>query len=540
MDVVATHATNVIHDTVFLAQQGWELTKRLAAAAAGLPLMQKALGNKKTSVALVVSALIAIISVVLVLDLHGDDFESCPALTKTTTRIEGGPQSLLEMAEKAHAEEGWTPRAKQLLLHARQWSSPQGRKAPIAEMHAQLRASELLKDLTEGIAEKEEEAAIMVERAKITIGGVGDVSQQCEGLHGKLKTLRTEGHMSSSKALVGLGGLSGFEKIAQEAFATLHTVENVLQRRMEEGDWDAEDAMHEVPPLRIRFRQCMLKAVKEARAIAGSLSAGDESLQRAQRCRPDLLTGIEELAFAQAEAEDDPGITFSAGLLLSEAGVSPSNTPFFGATGKANSMVIDPKGYKVPDDLMKSEQMMLQSYQNSYGPDETERAALSAIRLCQHAKHLMNQGLDGATEWRYKAGAELAEKHGRDKLASHSMSQLSYFLVLKGRDGEALKVADEAIGLSNDPLASYLQVQLRRSLGRYQTSEDVEDAAEQLAEVEGKLLTKQMEETRTALQKNIALWKQVQVKGTYQSCFILNDAAEVMTCLLAKIAYEIE
>merc|ERR1719487_1371101 len=241
--------------------------------------------------------------------------------------------------------------------------------------------------------------------------------------------------------------------------------------------------MYEVPPLRIKFRSCLLKATKDARAIAQSLPLSHPSTTRAQRCRPNMLVGLEMLAFQEAEKDADPGVVFNAGLLMSEVGVTPMATPFFGAPKSAGtqlSLQQDTNGFAVPRELAMAEEMLLAGVQASVGPDETEKAALSAIRLCQHARFLTDVGSDDAVHWRYRAGAELAVKHGRDKLASHAFGQLSYFLSRRGKDHLALEAANEAMAVGSDPLACYLQVMLRMSLGELRTAEQVRDAARQL------------------------------------------------------------
>jgi len=102
----------------------------------------------------------------------------------------------------------------------------------------------------------------------------------------------------------------------------LKLIGEVLEKRMEAGDWDAEDAMHEVPPLRIKFRGCMLMAVRVARTVSHALLQTNNRYLSAQRCKHDFLVDFESLAFSEAEEEADPGVIFNAGIVMSEASVS--------------------------------------------------------------------------------------------------------------------------------------------------------------------------------------------------------------------------
>jgi len=383
------------------------------------------------------------------------------------------------------------------------------------------------------------EALALVDRTRAGLVAIGQVSNQCETVHQKLMSLRRADQVAKSplKAIMALGGLAGLEQPAAEAFKTLKLISDILERRMEAGDWDAEDSMHEVPPLRIRFRACLARAVREARSIAQALPPASPVTLKARRCRPDLLVKVEQLAILEAEAEGDPGVIFSAGLLMSEASMTANDVPFFGTKPSRSDWSLDSRGFRVPTGIANAEDMLWKGFQASFGPDETERAALRAIRICQHAKMLVQLKLDAAAEWRYRAGAELASKYGRHKLASHCLAQLSYFLYVNGFEEKALDVADEAVTLGSDPLASYLQVMLRSNLGLLRTDGETRSAAKQLAELQGQLHAKELEETRTSIHANLVFWEGVSEAGTISSCFSLGDSAQVLICVLARFAY---
>ena len=82
--------------------------------------------------------------------------------------------------------------------------------------------------------------------------------------------------------------------------------------------------------------------------------------------------------------------------------------------------------------------------QAAAGPEQVDRAVLRSSRLSMHAKKLIELDLDAAAESRYRAAATFAANHGRDQLASHALTLLSYFFALRGYAEKALNV--EATG----------------------------------------------------------------------------------------------
>lgn len=553
MDVIALHAQSAMEDTIYMGRQLYSLVQEggiaLFTVVGGSPFMKKMrakLGPRKF--AAVISAAIVLTFLVFVFILVFDEEPmqaSCPAqLRQPRGTIPHGPTQLLALAQEAKGNGSWNPSSKQILRQCAKWEPAQGVAPPIQELRAQLEGHDTL---VATMADDEDEAAEMameglalVERTRHVLGLIVEMSDQCDTMLGKLHAIRRAdtASLNPSEAIVALSGLAGFEKHAREAMSTLKTLTDILETRVEAGDWDAEDSMHEVPPVRIRFRGCLLKCVREARAISVALPQASPATKRAQQCRPDLLVPAEQLAFQEAEKEVDPGVVFSAGLLMSEVSVTVGQTPLFGAPKDDTEMLEDAQGILVPRGIALGEQKLLQGFQASFGPDETERAALSAIRLCQHAKFLMQMGADSAAEWRYRAGAELAGKHGRDKLASHSLAQLSYFLSVRGRGETALQVANEAMTIGFDPLASYLQVAMRMDLGVIRTEEETRSAADQLMAVVGKLPMRHLEEQRTATHSNLLAWQEVSETGSFASCFSLGDAAQMLICLASRVAYD--
>eukprot|EP00929_Paragymnodinium_shiwhaense_P014437 TRINITY_DN122341_c0_g1_i1.p1 TRINITY_DN122341_c0_g1~~TRINITY_DN122341_c0_g1_i1.p1 ORF type:complete len:588 (+),score=158.40 TRINITY_DN122341_c0_g1_i1:120-1766(+) len=546
MDIVAAHATNIALDVIYMMRQGSTLAKQAlqaAGAAAAGTTVAKSLGPRKTALVAAFSVLVTVAAVLLALFLeetHDEIPADCPAPAGMRARepIVDGPIHLLALAEEAKSGDDWTEAAKETLQKCVRWEAAAGATVAVDELRAQLECHSMYLGTIDDTQTIVQESVTLNERTRTVLAAVQATSQKCEAFVNRLQGLRRNAPEKPGDAIVALSGLAGFEAPASDAAAALGTVTTVLEKQIQAGDWDAEDAMYEVPPLRIKFRSCLLKAAKDARSVAQSLPRNNAMTMRAQQCRPDMLVPLEQLAFAQAEGDADPGVVFNAGLLKSEIAVAPTATPFFGKVMPITSLTIaDARGLVVPRDLALAEQMLLQGVQASMGPDETEKAALSAIRLCQHAKFLMDMGFDAASEWRYRAGAELAAKHGRDKLASHTFGQLSYFLSQRGKDDLALEAATEAMGLGSDPLASYLQVMLRMSLGELRTADQVKDAARQLITIDGKLPSRALEETRTATYNNLALWNKVSMTESSENCLELGDVANVLICLLGKVAY---
>lgn len=146
---------------------------------------------------------------------------------------------------------------------------------------------------------------------------------------------------------------------------------------------------------------------------------------------------------------------------------------------------------------------------------------------------------DSAAEWRYRAAAELAALHRRQKLASHALGRLGYFLTLRGRKEEALESAGQALDHGEeDPLAQYLQASLRRSLGELRTTEEVEFAEKQLSSVAGKLPSKTLEDQRAVAHGELGWWRLVATEGL-QVCLRAWDAAQMLICVFCGLVFQL-
>jgi len=509
------------------------------------PSGQKASGRQH-SVA-VVTAFVLAVSVLIVTFVLDDQSEaSCPVEARPRISI-GGPASLLSRAKEAKGDSSeWVGAAKTMLDQCSKWQPMLGSTVSVGEMRAQLECQSVLVNVNPDVAVQD--ALPFIERATTLLASVHGLNQQCETLHQKLRSSRRKASGDPRQAMAGLGELRKFEMPAREGFASIKLVTDIFEQRMEAGDWDAEDSMHEIPSLRVSFRTCLLNVVQEARTIANILPSSNPAVQEVQRCRPDILKGVETLAFAEAELEADPSVIFSAGMLMSEVSLT-GNVAFFGdarpesslwesvgLTSVGSDFAEDAKGMDVPKDIVAAERMLLQGFQATVGPEEVERAALRSIRLSMHAKRLMELNLDAAAEWRYRSAAALAANHGRDKLASHALAQLSYFFAHRKHVEEALKVADRAVELSDDALASYMQVTLRVTLSELRTEEQVRASAAQLRSLKGKLPSAELEETRAATLANLDVWAGVTESDSFSSCLV-GDVAQVLICVLGNVAY---
>jgi|EP00927_Polykrikos_kofoidii_P077064 hypothetical protein len=550
-NVIAVTVLHVVRDTFNVFRQLCKLMSRalelLALSFGGMSSFQKlrsaASRRPKTSILVAASGALAIVSVIMFspgfYDFDARDV-SCQMIfePKTSSGVRGGPQAILALALRTKGSETWTEGGKTLLKQCSFWERPQGTTVPLRDLQAQLRCHSIFVETMEQESIPTDGLAL-IERTRAGLVAVAQVSDQCASVQQKLSSVRRLDQVSHNprEAIVALGSLAGLEEPARDAFGMLKLIGEVLEKRMEAGDWDAEDSMHEVPPLRIKFRGCMLMAVRVARTISHSLLQTNSRYLSAQRCKQDFLVDIERLAFSEAEEEADPGVIFNAGVVMSEASMTTKKIPLFGENPGRSELTLDDNGLQVTTGILTAEAMLLRGFQASFGPDETERASLRSIRICQHASFLQQLRLMASAELRFRLGAQLASKYGRNKLASHCLAQLSFMLSSNGAEDDALATAGDALKLGSDPLASFMQVTLRSNLGLLRTDRETRAAAQQLAEIQGKLHAVDLEDVRTKMHDNFVVWDSVAQVDTLTSCFHLGDAAQVVICVLARMAY---
>ena len=86
------------------------------------------------------------------------------------------------------------------------------------------------------------------------------------------------------------------EESARDTLSTLKLIADLLKQHATVGAFDVQDLMLTVPSLRIGFHECTLKALRQARLIAHALPLTNPAIRQVQRCRPNLLEGLERLA----------------------------------------------------------------------------------------------------------------------------------------------------------------------------------------------------------------------------------------------------
>lgn len=414
-----------------------------------------------------------------------------------------------------------------------------GGLAPLEQLQAQLECHSALISA----AANEEDAALLniafVRRARMVLSALRGINGQCDAVHSKLQTLsRTGAAMRQPiEAVVALGGLASFETSARGGLATLSLLADLLDQSAKTDASQFASIVMEVHHLRIGFQGCVLKSVREARMLAHALPLTNPGIRQVQLCKPEMLMGLERLVLAASAREKDSEVTFDAGLLLSEVSTAPVDPPFFGPPHE-NSLEwsSDLRGTQVPLQIAMSEKMLLASLESSSDLDRVERAKFVAIHLATHATHLAQEKQFTAAEWRYRASADVAQKHKHYRIAASSFAQLSYFLSLHGQADNALEAADEALSLGQDSLALYLQASLRLTLGELRTEEQLHEAAKQLIAVKGMLPSQELEANRMEILRKLQSWHQISQAKPLGACLSYADASEILICGLGWLA----
>jgi hypothetical protein len=374
-------------------------------------------------------------------------------------------------------------------------------------------------------------------RTRSVLSAITGISRQCGAVHGKLTALSRTGTAVRQpiEAVVALGGLASFEKSAVEALATVKFIDTLVEESIQSGASDMLDLKHDTVLLGSGLHMCLLKTLREARMISHALPLGNAAVRQVQHCKPDMLTGLERTALAEAEGNVNPDITFFAGLLLSELSTAPTDAPFFRAGSEEWHQ--DKRGISVPADMAKGEEMLMGGLEGSVHSEQAGRAKACTIQLAAHATHLAQLKLNAAAEWRYDASAEVAKKYGHNRMASSSLAQLSYFLgTLGGRHEQALAAANDALRLAEDPLASYMQASLRLELGELRSDAQLRQALQQLQAARGKLPSEQLEEQCAAAVVKLDWWRERSDSGSVTACFADPDVATTLICVLGRVA----
>lgn len=373
-----------------------------------------------------------------------------------------------------------------------------------------------------------------VEWAKITHAAL---QNQCGNTGAELRSLRKDAKNKQLNLKAALRALQTLAELRQPFVEVLQATRQsaqVLRPLAAEGSFSVVEELEELRDTRVASRTCMLQCLYEARGLARLLPQSNEHVQKAVECNPDMMVKIEALILQQAERELDAAAASTLGEYWSEIGISGQAATFFASGQSEPSWVQDAAGLYAPEHLVKAELLMKNGEEGSLSSERFDRGASRALRLYQHAKFLALKHHDAAAEWRYRASAEVAAANHRQKLAAHSLTRLGYFLMLRGRQNEAVEVIKEGLEYFEDPLGLYLQASLRRSLGQLQTAHEIQEVEDQVAAVEGQLPSKALEDQRAATHNELQWWREA-ANGSFITCFSAHDAAKFFICVFCGL-----
>lgn len=483
------------------------------------------------------------------------------------------PSELLARAHTAVDESSGHSTAWPLLEACAAWGSPSESRPPLSELFAQLKCNgELLEsgatthEAAPGLlsrarhimevlrAEESLDTATLqtaqVEWARITHGAF---QLSCKAVADELRSVRNakastaDQQAQRASPLSLLRSLKRLEGPFQEALTSLAKGSKALEPL---NGANATEEFKELQKALGEDRSCALQALQEGRNVALALPRNAALVKRAVQCRPRMLEDFQALVLKEAAEAKDAATLFSLGIYYSDAGLAAEQgqvrAPFFGEGSQPASRwksepewEADAGGSHAPSDIVKAESLMKAGEEASEEAERSDRGAARALRLYQHAKMLALKHHDSAAEWRYRTAAELAATYRRQKLASHALGRLGYFLSLRGRREEALEAAGSALQQGEeDSLAVYLHASLRRSLGELKTSEEVEAAEKQLGAVAGKLPSKALEDQRAVAHTELGWWRLVATEGLHV-CLKAWDAAQMLICVFSGLVFKL-
>jgi tetratricopeptide (TPR) repeat protein len=486
------------------------------------------------------------------------------------------PSELLAQAQNASDSAAAWP----LLEACVAWSAEDA--SPLSELQAQLHCNG---ELVETSAITIDAAPTLLSRARKLMGALSGHKEEpgstwssaqaewarithgvfqlnCKAVTDELQTVRrmkasgTPQQVQQARAATSLAALGSLKRL-ETSFRETLTASAVGTKALQEASASAEE-LQELQTALAADRSCAVHALTEGRSVAMAIPRNTPVVQRAMQCHPRMLDEFKETVLREAAESNDAAILFALGLYYSDAGLAAGQgqqyAPFFEAgsqvlpswlgrwTGKSEGdWSADAGGTHGPSDLVNAEKHMLASEEASEGQERSDRGAARALRLYQHAKMLALKHHDSAAEWRYRAAADLAAVHRREKLAAHTLGRLGYFLSLRGRKEEALTAVNDALNVSEsvekEPLAQYLQVSLKRSLGEIK-SEEMQVVESQLSDVAGKLPSKTLEDARAAAHTELEWWRLVATEGLH-ICLQAWDAAQMLICALMGLAFSV-
>lgn len=199
-------------------------------------------------------------------------------------------------------------------------------------------------------------------------------------------------------------------------------------------------------------------------------------------------------------------------------------------TDDGNWIVDTLSGAAVPEELLLSERLLLAALEQSPENVRSARTADVALRMYYHAKWLAERTFAKGAESRYREAARLAKACRRSVLASHALSRLGYFLIFWNRRDEAREVLveSEALNSKSNALASFLLGSLERQMAGSDGKRL--RAAEDRILSKGELPSRELEEQREELVKDITFWRGAELSP--KRCTAASDVAASLICFI--------
>lgn len=192
-------------------------------------------------------------------------------------------------------------------------------------------------------------------------------------------------------------------------------------------------------------------------------------------------------------------------------------------------------GAGIPSHMLAAEVALERALEAApMGKAKSEKTAVFALRLYNHAKWLAERNHAMAAEHRYWKAKEHALAARRSVLAGHALSRLGYFLVSWGRREEARSVLEESVRISkkSNPMAPYLLGVLDRQVAGADVHRlHLADDRILFAEVQP---SEDLEEQRQKLIGEIEFWRRAETSPW--RCIEANDVGHAAICFAMHAA----
>lgn len=324
-----------------------------------------------------------------------------------------------------------------------------------------------------------------------------------------------------------LRALGDLEFPFRDAFAVFTLSTHFFRIASDKGDLLAGTHLDCLLSLRMVAREALLDAVQNARELEISARNRGHEL-----CPPRSLTGLEDLALAEATAEDHPDTQFKLALYRSFVLVLDHTFTHCFRRPYATSRYL-------VHEFMQVEELLLHAAADSWDGIQTQRAIERSERLCTHAHFLAQQQLLSAAELRFRNCSSIYAALHMPLPASAALAELAIMYKQHSRHSEALEVAEQALALhSGNPLGLYIQASMRINLHKFADGIELQLIARQLGSVSGQLSSrKELEEERVALLLEIASWVAV-AEGGIRFCIGLGDVGKILVCIASKLMFK--